>query len=46
MLLTFLKSDELKKLHDESERFLADGMQVILQIQLSDNKPSYELKLD
>ena len=46
MLLSFLKSPESKKLRDESERFLADGRQVILKIQFNDDKTSYELKVD
>ncbi|MFC1847247.1 hypothetical protein ACFLW5_00310 [Chloroflexota bacterium] len=46
MLVSFLKSHESKKLHDESERFLADGRQVTLRIRFEDEKLSYELEVD
>ena len=46
MLLSFLKSPQSKKLRDESEKFLAEGRQVILKIHFKDDKPSYKLKVD
>ena len=46
MLLSFLKSPQSKKLRDESEKFLAEGRQVILKIHFEDDKPSYKLKVD
>ena len=46
MLLDFLKSPELQKLVDESEKFLSDGKKVTLKIQFDNDKPVYELKVD
>ena len=48
MLVTFLKSDESKKLRDESETLLSEGKHVTLTIK-SDEKTgniSYELNTD
>ena len=41
-----MKSPELQKLRDESERFLADGKQVTLKIQFKDDKSCDELEAD
>jgi hypothetical protein len=46
MLVSFLKSAESKKIRDESERLLADGKQVKLEIHFKGGKPNYELKVD
>jgi len=45
-LMSLLKSPELTKLRDESEKYLADGKEVKLIINLERDKPKYEIKLD
>ncbi len=45
MLLAFLKSPELQKLRDESEKYLAEGKKVSVKINLETDKPKYELKI-
>ena len=43
MLVSFLKSPESRMLHDESERYLAEGKQVTVRVSLKGGKPKYEL---
>ena len=45
-LVSLLKSPELPKLRDESEKCLADGKQVKLVIHLREGKPKYEIRPD
>jgi len=45
-LISLLKSPELTKLRDESEKYLADGKEVKLIVNLEEGKPKYEIKLD
>ena len=45
-LASFLKSAESQKLRDESERYLAEGKQVRLQISFEAGAPKYEIKVD
>ena len=45
-LVSFLKSRELQKLRDESEKYLAEGRNVKIVIHLGGNKPGYEIKVD
>jgi len=45
-LLSLLKSPELARLRDESEKRLGDGKEVKLTIHLSEGQPRYELKTD
>ena len=45
-LVSFLKSPESRKLHDESERYLAEGKQVTVRVSFEDGKPKYELKIN
>lgn len=44
-LVAFLQSPESEKLRVESERYLADGKQVIVRICFENDKPKYELKI-
>jgi len=44
-LVSFLKSPESKKLRDESEKYLAEGKQVTVDIRFEAGKPVYELKV-
>ena len=44
-LVSFLKSPESKRLRDESEKYLAEGKQVTVDIHFEAGKPVYELKL-
>jgi hypothetical protein len=44
-LLSFLKSPESKRLRDESEKYLAEGKQVTVDIHFEAGKPVYELKI-
>ena len=46
MLLAFLKSPESQKLRDESEKYLAEGKKVRVNINFETGKPKYELKID
>ena len=45
-LVSFLKSPDSKKLRDESERYLAEGKQVSVEISYKNGVPNYELKVD
>ena len=45
-LVNFLQSPESKQMRDESERLLAEGRRVRLQINVENGKPKYELKID
>ena len=45
-LVSFLKSPEMQKLRDESERYLAEGKDVKVVLHLGAEKPKYEIKLD
>jgi hypothetical protein len=45
-LLSFLKSPELQKLCDESERYLSEGKNVKVVLHLGEQEPKYEIKLD
>ncbi len=44
-LVSFLKSPESKKLRDESERYLAEGKRVSVEICFENGKPIYRLKV-
>jgi hypothetical protein len=44
-LVAFLKSPEAKELLDESERYLAQGKKVTVDIHFEAGKPVYELKV-
>ncbi|MFC2072728.1 hypothetical protein ACFLUU_08555 [Chloroflexota bacterium] len=46
ILLAFLKSPESQKLRDESEKYIAEGKNVRVKINLETDKPEYELKID
>lgn len=45
-LITFLQSDELKTLRDESERLLSDGKKVSVKIDIVNGKPEYTLVVE
>jgi len=45
MLASFLKSPASQKLHDESEKYLAEGKKVTLKLSLTDGIPKYELEI-
>ena len=45
-LVSLLKSPELQKLRDESERHLAEGRDVKVVLHLGEGEPRYELKVD
>ena len=45
-LVSLLKSPELAKLRDESEKQLAAGKEIKLIVNLEDNEPKYEIKSD
>ena len=45
-LVSFLKSPEAKALLDESERYLAQGKKVTVDIHFEAGKPVYELKVN
>jgi len=45
-LVSFLKSSESKRLRDESEKYLAEGKQVTVDIRFDAGKPVYELKVE
>ena len=45
-LLSFLQSAESRQLRDESERLLAEGKHVTLNINFEDGKPEYKLIVD
>jgi hypothetical protein len=44
-LVTFLQSPESKRLREESERYLAEGKQVVVRISFNEGQPKYELKV-
>jgi hypothetical protein len=44
-VVSFLKSPELQRLRDESEKYLAEGKDVKVLIHLGEEKPRYEIKL-
>jgi hypothetical protein len=44
-LVSLLKSPELQKLRDESERHLAEGRDVKVVLHLGEGEPRYELKV-
>ena len=45
-LVSFLKSPELQKLCDESERYLSKGKNVKVVLHLGEQEPKYELKIE
>jgi hypothetical protein len=45
-LVSFLRSPESKRLRDKSERYLAEGKRVTLEIKYENGEPKYELKID
>jgi len=45
-LVSFLKSPQLKKLRNESERYLAEGKQIKVNIHSVKGKVKYELKIE
>jgi hypothetical protein len=45
-LVDFLQSPESKKLRDQSERYLAEGKKVSVVINVENNQPKYELKVE
>jgi len=45
-LISFLQSDELKTLRDESERLLSDGKKVSVKIDIVNGKPEYTLVVE
>jgi hypothetical protein len=45
-LVSFLKSPEAKELLDESERYLAEGKKVTVDIHFEAGKPVYKLKVN
>ena len=45
-LVSFLQSPEAKELLDESERYLAQGKKVTVDIHFEAGKPVYELKVN
>ena len=45
-LVSFLRSPESKRLRDESERYLAQGKKVAVNIYFEDGEPKYELKVE
>ena len=45
-LVSFLKSPESKRLRDESEKCLAEGKQVKVEINFESGKPEYRLIID
>ena len=46
MVVTFLQSEESKKLRYESEKYLAEGKKVTLKIFGEDGKQKYELEVE
>ena len=45
-LVSLLKSPELQKLRDESERYLAEGRDVKVVLHLGEGEPRYTIKVD
>jgi hypothetical protein len=45
-LVSLLKSPDLQKLRDESERYLAEGRDVKVVLHLGEGEPRYEIKVD
>jgi hypothetical protein len=44
-LVSLLKSPQLQKLRDESERYLAEGRDVKVVVHLGEGEPRYEIKV-
>ena len=44
-LVSLLKSPELQRLRDESERYLAEGRDVKVVLHLGEGEPRYEIKV-
>ena len=44
-VVSFLKSPELQRLRDESEKYMAEGKDVKVVLHLGKEKPRYEIKL-
>jgi hypothetical protein len=44
-LVTFLKSPESQRPREDSERHLAEGKQVAVEMRFADGAPRYELKV-
>jgi hypothetical protein len=44
-LVSLLKSPDLQKLRDESERYLAEGRDVKIVLHLGEGEPRYEIKV-
>jgi hypothetical protein len=45
-LVSFLKSPEMQKLRDESEKLLSEGKNIKVVLHLEEQEPRYEIKLD
>ena len=45
-IVSFLKSPEMQKLRDESEKYLSEGKNVKVVVHLGEKEPRYEIKLD
>ena len=45
MVITFLQSDESKKLRDESEKLLSEGKKVNVKLSFNGGKPKYNLEV-
>ncbi len=45
-MIALLTSPDLKKLRNESEKYLAEGNNVKIVIHLGKDKPRYEIKID
>jgi hypothetical protein len=44
-LVSLLKSSELQQLRDESEKYLAEGLDVKVVLHLGEGEPRYEIKV-
>jgi len=44
-LVSLLKSPELQQLRDESEKYLAEGLDVKVVLHLGEGEPRYEIKV-
>jgi hypothetical protein len=45
ILYSFLKSPDLQKLCDETERYMSEGKEINVRVYLEAGKPKYELKI-
>jgi hypothetical protein len=45
-IVSFLKSPEMQKLRDQSEKYLSEGKNVKVVVHLGEKEPRYEIKLD